>query len=101
MRKLKTVILEIDKPEEEDIVNITEMLPGQIGQVVNGVAPTSNMGAIVMRTHSDHKKEVMNLSRIGHLRACWTWSDKDLCIPDIKVKLLPPGSTITLAIDEE
>tara|TARA_R110000822_G_scaffold35050_2_gene98995 strand:+ start:1330 stop:1596 length:267 start_codon:yes stop_codon:yes gene_type:complete len=74
-------------------IKVEDMLPMQIGIVCDNVANLYN-GDIVMRTQSQKKFEVMNLSN-PEIDGCWSGS-----VSGFSVKLLGRNHTITLTQTE-
>jgi len=81
-------IVKTEMKEEDQIIRMCDMKPLQVGIVVDN----SYTGTIVMRTTDINRFEVMDLTKPGP-DCCWTDIE---C--DHKVKLLPPGETITIEL---
>jgi hypothetical protein len=84
---------ETTERSQERIIKMSDMKPGDIGQVHAFVPGGMYDGHLVMRTFSSDKFEVMDLSDPGK-NSCWQ-SEPAF----IKVELLPPGSKVTLTVE--
>ncbi len=90
--------VKIYEPENGTLISMADMWPLQIGRVIKAkylYAPY--IGCIVMRTASEEKFEIMNLSDPGPTK-CWsTHPEPDAYL----VQLLPPDTRIELTITED
>lgn len=84
-------ILSVSNLDTKIVKTITEMKPLEVGRIIS---KNSYKDAIVMRTASSEKFEVMNLSEPG-LDACWITDS------DYEVELLPEKHQVSLAIFNE
>lgn len=75
-------------PMKDDFISMNKMKPMQLGEIMEG----HDAGTIVLRTASTSKVEVMDLSNPSE---CECWTD---ILPTVKVRLLPPGTKITLEV---
>ena len=77
--------IEMKTNKEQGIIEMCDLEPCQIAQIVED--PFKDV--IVMRTACAHNTELMNLTESGNY-----WSESE----DLKVKLLPKGTKITLVV---
>lgn len=85
---------EIHNDTTEEILTMAELKPCQLAIIVD-IDDMGYKGPIVMRTASQSKFEVMDLSISGS-DCCWTEKQH---LHDIKVKLLPKGTKVTLTVE--
>ena len=84
-------LVRFGQKNERGLIRMMDMKPLQVGVVIDG----SYEGAVVMRTASMNKPEVMNLSDPSVGR-CWTTGQVTMT-----VRLLPPGEKVVVELFNE
>ena len=81
--------------EEGKVVEMRDMKPLQIGEIVEG----NNQGDIVFRVPScdDRRYQVITIAGKTHM---WMWHSKYESGPTTKVRLFPPGTKVIWEVTE-
>lgn len=98
-KKENKMSIEVIEATNDQIVKMKDMKPGQIGVIVDDHPYVEEYkGLIVMRNQSFSQNEIINLSKLNSSNTCWAWKG-DNYEPNIKVKLYPKGTKVTITIE--